>query len=315
MLAAALLVFGRFSADQELTAARASGVSLLSLITPILLFSLVLCLLSALVNLEIAPLCRVAYNSLRFDLKASLAKMELPEGRYVDFPGYTVYVGKKRKQELEDIMVLQVKNETNHVMVINARRGTLTLDETNQVLLLNLPDAKVLYVGSDIPGSGNFTLKLNLNATADPTIKPKINDMTLPQLQAELRNLERRMALPPSETLLNDSQQNKKRTSQKRGGDITEPIRVQIHRRMALSFACFGFTLIGIPLGIRMHRRETNAGVAVALLLVAVYYGLVVVAESMSTRAEYAPHLLLWLPNFVFQAVGAVLLWRSNRGI
>jgi lipopolysaccharide export system permease protein len=316
MLTSTLLVFGRFSADQELTAARVSGISLISLAAPVLVLSLALCGLSALINMEIAPTCRVAYNGLRADMKIALANFKLPEGQPIEFPAqtngdsYTIYTRRNHNGNLQDVMILKIEEETNRTTII-APGGRLELDTNGQRLLLHLTnfDAQ-LPEGRSFAGA-EWTVPVELKDGGRGSVG--ISDMTFEQLQAELKKCRVSPPMP-----LNAGPGNgaaKKKRLQRATSDFTEPIRIQIHKQVAFSFACFGFTLIGIPLGIRVHRRETNIGVFIALLLVGIYYAVQVIGQSLSSHALYAPHLLMWVPNLIFQAIGAVLLGRANRGI
>ena len=318
LLTATLLVFGRFSAEQELTAARASGVSLLSLVTPILLVSLFCCVVSAWFNMELGPCSRVAYKKLRFELLNGLVNVQLPEGQPIDdFPGYICYVEKNRDGNLQNVLIIIPGNETNATTTVKAPRGRLETDMPNKQLILHLFDARsVTWSGTrNATGSSpELIFNFDLNTATNRPGKPGIGDMTFWQLRDELRDLERRIGQPPAAPTSDELRAQAREFARQRD-DLTGPILVKMNRQIAFSFACFGFTLVGIPLGIRMHRRETNIGVAIALALVLVYYSFVILGESLSARPEFVPHLILWVPNFIFQAVGAVLLWRANRGI
>jgi lipopolysaccharide export system permease protein len=306
MLTATLLIFGRFSADQELTAVRASGVSLVALVSPILLLSIALCALSAAFNMDIGPRCRVAYKNLLDSVSVSLATaLNIPEGRVLRvLDGYLFRAARSRGGRLEDVYVYELKDQTNLTKVIHAATGTVQLDRPNNELVLSLEDSQIVEVstnGTVSPGAGDYVIRLPLKRDGKRAAEPAVSDMTIWQLWDRRSEMER-INVPASVKGLTREQ-------------LIEPYRVRIHEQVAFSFACFGFTLVGIPLGIRVHRRETNIGIAMALALVAIYYSFVMVGKALDTRPEYAPHLIVWLPNFVFQAVGAVLLWRANRGI
>lgn len=320
MLTATLLVFGRFSADQELTAARASGLSLLSLITPILLLSLALCGVCAWVNLELGPRSRVAYKDLLTRMRVQMAGSILQEGRFVkDIPNCIIYVGKNDGRNLTDVKVYWLENGTNITLWMRAPRGAYEFNPTNGHLALQLFDSTsvALMGGQWHPGgTGEWTYETNVTLAANSPESISISDMTFGQLRQELRNLERRLNFaPPSPRMSPEQLREQLRLVRQQKEDLALPVLVQMHWRVSFAFACFGFTLVGIPLGIRLHRRETNVGVAIALGLVLVYYSFILMGQSLAARPEWMPQIIVWLPNFLFQIVGAVLLWRANKGI
>ena len=73
--------------------------------------------------------------------------------------------------------------------------------------------------------------------------------------------------------------------------------------------------LVGIPLGLRTQRRETSVGVALALVLVMLYYSFSLLGRAFADKPDWYPHLIVWVPAFLFQGFGTFMLWRANRGI
>ncbi len=299
MLTASLLVFGRFSADQELTAARAAGVSLVALVAPVVGLSILFSALCGWINLEVAPASRVAFKALRDSVLQQPVASLIPEGRYVSLgDNLTLYAREVRGNQLHDILISGTTNrvvagvsERIENLIVNARDAEVLPKGADGKPELVLHDLHGVYLSPE--GWRGFKESEHRQVWDRPGGESralKYNEMTFRQLAAERRQ----------------------RLS--RGMDVT-PINVQLHRQVAFSFACVGFTLVGIPLGIRTHRRETNIGVGLALLLLAVYYSFVVLGQALETHPAWHPEWIFWIPNFLFQATGGLLLWRANRGV
>lgn len=316
LLTATLLVFGRLSADQELTAVRAGGVSLLTLVTPVLWISVLAAGVSAVATLELAPRCRTAFKRMSYELGLARPTALLVEQRYItEFSGWTIYIGRRRNDtEFENVLLYESRQE-QLARRIHARRARVTSDPVTRQVIFQLFDAEVFTksivnviaepgsttpVASSAPsGSGEWSMvffdeappvRLDLTGAQPLGDKPKLSEMTARELLAE-RDDNRRRGIDPT------------------------PVLVNLHRQVSFSFACVSFTLIGIPLGLRGHRRETGYGIAAALLLTAVYYSFIILGQSLETRAHLFPHLIVWIPNFLFQGLGAWLLWRANKGV
>jgi lipopolysaccharide export system permease protein len=240
--------------------------------------------------------------------------------QYVKFGKYEVYAGYVHADgtNLEDVIVSEYDTDGTLVRWAKAPSGTILIDNEKQEATLQMPGMTCFAREKSgwLPQlSGEAPIPpVGLRKAEESYVIP-ISDMTHRQLRGELERQERGLSsIPPR-----DASKEELLAAQKQirdaGAKTIMPVLFYLNQQVAFSFACFGFTLIGIPLGIRAHRRETSVGVMIALGLVIVYYAFMVLGQAWAAQPERYPCLIVWLPNFLFQAVGAVMLWRINKRV
>jgi len=84
--------------------------------------------------------------------------------------------------------------------------------------------------------------------------------------------------------------------------------RFDIHRQLAMPWACLVVTLFGIPAGSRGSRQSALAGVFVAMGLFIGFYAISQVGVFLSKTGLLAPWLGAWLPNFFFSVAGTKMI-------
>jgi lipopolysaccharide export system permease protein len=89
--------------------------------------------------------------------------------------------------------------------------------------------------------------------------------------------------------------------------------RTEINKRFSFPFSCLAFAIIGVPLGVTAHRRETSIGFAMGLIVAITYFLFVILGDTLRGSPKFHPELLVWFPNVLFGVLGLALFRRLSR--
>lgn len=304
LLTAVLLLFSRLSTDGELTAMKASGLSLWYVAAPVLLISIALSGVCLWINWSVAPRSHYARAQLLAGADLGNPIELLDEGRWNrDFPGLLIYIGSRSGERIRNVILHEVGRDGLE-RATRAKSGTLTFEPKTYELVVTLYDVRIdeprrpgesdsaRYISTD-----SYTERIDISAISrSGAARKKLRNYTVPELAEDLQTIRRKFPSLPPEDLA------KERMS----------LLVELNQRATLSISCFAFSLLGIGLGIRSRRKETSIGIGISLLVVFFYYFFIILAQSLVHRPFLRPDLIQWFPIVAAQVSGFWLLWQRN---
>lgn len=306
-LFSALLLFGRLSTDSEISAMKSCGVSLWRLAAPLILLSMLFSGLCIYINCEVAPRAKGARTALLRTVGVSEPINLLEEGRFIrDFPGLMIYVGSKSGTRVKDVVAYLLDDQGNIKQSLRAKSGDIDANNTTRILTVNLYDVRIEIPDPKDPrdvsktryiSAAHYPVRLDFEKLLQgKKMIVKRGQMPLSQLIANIRNVER------DSKILSDKERAIEKTK----------LTVEANQRISIALGCFSFMLIGIPLGVKSHRKETSTGMILSLVIVVAYYFFIVVAKALAKHPEMHPNLFLWLPLLTAQISGLWMIARSR---
>ncbi|MDE7474747.1 MAG: LptF/LptG family permease [Duncaniella sp.] len=153
ILLASLMTFGNLGEQFELTAMKASGISLLRTMAPLIVLMVFIATGAFFFQNDVLPVAQTKMWTLLYSMRQKSPELEIPEGVFYDqIPGYNLFVQEKNRETgvLYEMMIYDVSKgfENSSIILADSGKMTITPDKTHLFLRLwhgesfeNLKDA------------------------------------------------------------------------------------------------------------------------------------------------------------------------------
>lgn len=295
-LSAVLLVFGRLSSDQEITAFRVAGVSLARLSAPVFVIGGALSAFCLWLNVNVYPRLKSSTQELLYEQAVrdpdSLLRPGIVQGNFRDdgTASSRALIENKAEGWVRGFHFYQIPEPGKGERVyIHAERAALAIDHEKSQLRMKLENA---YFETRKP-----------NGAIEPICASKAEPLLI-DLKDPKQRRKSRSAMSNQELLdaIAAAPQARESDKIKMFSEIT--------KRFSFSFASLAFAFVAVPLGLVSRRRETSGGLVLSLMIAALYFVITTLAEHFDTRL--GANLVMWSPNVICVVLGLYLFRRAR---
>ncbi|MGA2003849.1 MAG: LptF/LptG family permease [Terriglobales bacterium] len=296
VLVGILIGLSRLAADSEVTAMRASGLSVWSFLRIISIFVVIAWLLALANSVYLAPRSLASLDQLQNRLKSSQVSFEVqPRVFYEGFPKIVLYVQDVKAMSggaLWKGVFLADLSDPSAPRISLAREGLL-VSQGPDLLDLHLTNGSTHDVDPKNPDQYQISTfqETDIPIAIPPSQNQQSEPASLSELSIAALLQTARMADP-----------NARRWTL-----------IEFHRRFALPTACLVLALVGIPLGLSSKKGGKSSGFVLTILLVFLYYSLSLIGVSLARQDRLSPATGVWLADLGFLLCGLFLLWQSER--
>lgn len=346
VLVSTLMAFGRLSADGEVLAMWAGGVSPYRMLLAPLVASAALTVGMVEFNDRVLPEAnhRVKVLLAAVHRKRPALSLKGREGTFVDFPGYSLLFRKVKGEKLYGV-TLYGRGKEGITTVLKAKWGELRISPDGETLTVTLHQGEVHRMDPKEPERyvrTNFSkyvlrisglrmgLRLEEVGRGDREmsigmLKEKIKELKAKAKKAESRISEIALKLGiRGETTEEILSRARAISRGKLGGMLAQwevlksyrrsinRYEVELHKKYSIPAACIVFVLVGMPLGIRVRRGGLGVGFGLSVGFFVLYWAFLIGGEELADRMLVSPWAMMWAPDLLIGALGIYLLLRMG---
>ena len=323
LLLTVCIVYGRMSGDQEITAAKAAGINVISLLWPSFMLGVAMSVCAFVLTDRAIPWAEsnirqqvtllfedIFLNKLRSEHHFSDRKLGI-EINVLDVQGKTLIMP-----------TFQYAPSGRDAVTLQAEYATIEFDleaqQANIALVhgrINVPGEKTIAFDREYR---SFSLRDEKEAPKPRHLRIKDIDQTLKTLKHDLevsrqhRDVETACALVLgdfAQLSRNDALQYELHSKQHR--TALAKLTTEVHSRFALSSSCLLFTLLGGPFAIVRGQRQFLTTFFVCFMpILLLYYPLTLGMMNLSKTGTVHPAWAMWVSNALLGVVAVFVLRR-----